>query len=81
MSREQELWDAGRKTPWTKREVRGMIYGAISAWLHRGCCVDTNNPQFHDLAEPIQKEIAKALERKANALASANRPVPGQIEK
>lgn len=47
----------------SKREVKRQIQAVIIAKLRNECLVDTDDPDFIDVAYTIQKEMAKKLER------------------
>ena len=55
--------DAGKKL--TKREVRMQVYEGVAARLEREVMCDVDDPDFIDVAMPIQQEIADRLTVKA----------------
>lgn len=50
----------------SEAEIRRRVYGAIASWLGRGCCINSDDPEFIDAVWPVQEKIRIELVLKAS---------------
>lgn len=62
----------GVRKIFTEAEMRKQIYGALSSYLARECCIDSKDNQYHDRLWAVQIEMIKEFKQ----MAAGAPPVP-----